>query len=42
MTERYVQLSEDLQYAKRETATWRQKYSQADSKARVIQPKYRA
>jgi hypothetical protein len=28
MTERYVQLTEDLQYAKRETASWRQKQAQ--------------
>lgn len=35
MAERYVQLTEDLQYAKRETATYRQKYSQAESKQYV-------
>lgn len=29
MTGRYVQLTEDLQYAKKETASWRQKHAQA-------------
>lgn len=31
MTERYVQLVEDLQYSRRETAAWKQKYTSAES-----------
>jgi hypothetical protein len=41
MTEKYVQLMEDLQYAKRETATWRQRHTQAESMVFLMQFSYR-
>ncbi len=37
MSQRYVQLAEDLQYAKREVATWKQKYNQAESNLKFMQ-----
>jgi hypothetical protein len=41
MTERYVQLTEDLQYARRDAAAWRQRHTQAESRLFDMQFSYR-
>jgi len=40
MTERYVQLMEDVQYSRRETANWRQKYNSAEGIHPLTEFKY--